>query len=232
MDTIVQTSPSYLTNPAHNARIRTALGLLRDALEGAVDLRKDVWEFAVSLRELREGGVTTTDLRWLVGMGYVRHALEGTKVNEIGRSFRPARNAAFGGRVCFVLTPEGVRFAEDRTRLAANGFLPARNDRTNLSPSSSRPRWDAMLRCLSYEGQVVKHFRHPALNQETILMALEEENWPPRIDDPLPPSGTLEPRMRLHDAIKALNRHQKHSLLSFRGDGTGCGVVWSVRERS
>ncbi len=197
--------------------------LLRDALEGADELRKDAWEFALDLRELRESGVTTTDLRWLVSMGFVRHAVERTGVMETFRSFRATRNIAFDDRVCFVLTAAGVQFADRLGRLAA-----APNKLTSLSSPPVRPHWDATLRRLSYDGRLVKHFRLPAANQQTILMALEEENWPPRIDDPLPPFRQVEPRVRLHDAIKSLNRNQVHALLSFRGDGTGCGVVWSV----
>jgi len=219
-------------NPARSARIHTALGMLRDALEGAGDLGRNAWDFAVNLRELRERGVTMTDLRWLVGMGYVRHALERTRANEICRSFRDTRNMAFGGRVCFVLTAQGMQFADELIhRDAAHDLLPTRNGRTYLSSPIIRPHWDTALRCLSYNGQIVKHFRLPAVNQETILTALEEESWPPRIDDPLPPAPALDPRMRLHDAIKGLNRKQTHPLLSFRGDGTGCGVVWTVMDR-
>lgn len=57
-------------------------------------------------------------------------------------------------------------------------------------------------------------------------MAFEEEGWPPRIDDPLPPLAQLDPRRRLHDTIKALNRKQKRALLRFMGDGSGEGIRW------
>src|SRR5947207_475841 len=33
---------------------------------------------------------------------------------------------------------------------------------------------------------LVKHFRRPAPNQYLILDVFQEENWPERIDDPLP----------------------------------------------
>jgi hypothetical protein len=39
---------------------------------------------------------------------------------------------------------------------------------------------------------VVKEFKLPAPNQETILTAFQEEGWPPRIDDPLPPVPQAE----------------------------------------
>ena len=38
---------------------------------------------------------------------------------------------------------------------------------------------------------------------------------PPRIDDPLPPSQNVDPKRRLHDTIKRLNRHQRSSSQHF-----------------
>jgi len=64
--------------------------------------------------------------------------------------------------------------------------------------------------------------------QEVILMAFEEEHWPPRIDDPLPVHPDLIPKRRLHDTIKSLNRNQKTCLIRFRGDGTGEGIRWEL----
>jgi hypothetical protein len=57
-------------------------------------------------------------------------------------------------------------------------------------------------------------------------MAFEEEGWPYRIDDPLPPKGETHPTTRLHDTIKWLNRNREHPLLRFLGDGTGEGLCW------
>ena len=77
-------------------------------------------------------------------------------------------------------------------------------------------------------GLVVKQFKLPAPNQETILAAFEEEDWPPRIDDPLPPKSNLAGKNRLHDTIKCLNRNHRKRLLRFNGDGTGEGVLWAA----
>jgi hypothetical protein len=89
-----------------------------------------------------------------------------------------------------------------------------------------RPRWDHQRRQLCMGAQLVKEFKLPSPNQETVLMAFEEESWPARIDDPLPPVAHLDPRRRLHDTIKALNRKQKRYLIRFRGDGSGEGIRW------
>jgi hypothetical protein len=75
---------------------------------------------------------------------------------------------------------------------------------------------------------LVKQFRLPALNQELILAAFEEEAWPPHIDDPLPNALGQDPKQRLHDTIKRLNRHQVNRLIRFRSDGTGSGIIWEL----
>jgi hypothetical protein len=64
-----------------------------------------------------------------------------------------------------------------------------------------------------------------------ILSVFDEENWPPRIDDPLPPSKRINTKQRLHDTIKSLNRNQKQRLVRFLGDGTGEGVRWELIEQ-
>jgi hypothetical protein len=91
---------------------------------------------------------------------------------------------------------------------------------------TERPKWDEQRRQLRVGRVLVKEFKLPSPNQETVLMAFEEEGWPPRIDDPLPPVAQLDPRRRLHDTIKALNRKQKRDLIRFRGDGSGEGIRW------
>ena len=91
------------------------------------------------------------------------------------------------------------------------------------------PRWDGSRHELRWGRSLVKVFKSPSSNQETMLMAFEEEGWPPRIDDPLSPHPHVDPKQRLHDAIKGLNRNQKNRLIRFMGDGTGEGIRWEPR---
>ena len=65
-------------------------------------------------------------------------------------------------------------------------------------------------------------------NQEAILAAFQEDGWPARIDDPLPPVAETDPKRRLSDTIKCLNRKQQNALVRFSGDGTGEGVLWDL----
>jgi hypothetical protein len=97
-------------------------------------------------------------------------------------------------------------------------------------PPRCLPHWDGEKRLLLWQERIVKSFRVPAPNQELILASLEEEGWPEQVDDLLPVAHAIDPKARLHDTIKGLNRNQVHGLLRFVGDGTGRRVGWRLRE--
>jgi hypothetical protein len=92
---------------------------------------------------------------------------------------------------------------------------------------NTTPVWDGARRELRLGAIVVKRFRQPAKNLETILAAFQEDAWPPRIDDPLPGGDNVDPRERLHNAVKRLNQ-QKVRLIRFQCDGTGQGILWEL----
>jgi hypothetical protein len=219
------------TAPSVFASCQLGLTLLLEAAKSAQELQRDVWDFAVEIHNLRSAGLTHTDLRWLVCNGYVEQAIEDTRPQAAQRTFRPARNLMLCKRSCFVLTPAGAALARGEGLAPRKRGTPAQAS----PPSEPRaaqpkiPRWDAARRELRWGAKLVKRFREPALNQELILAAFEEEGWPPRLDDPLPSSGETEPKERLHDTIKRLNRHQVNRLLRFRGDGSGTGILWELR---
>ena len=89
-----------------------------------------------------------------------------------------------------------------------------------------RPKWHDDRRELWLGPVLVKRFRFRSPNQEMLLTAFEEEQWPIRLDDPLPPVPNQTSKQRLHDAIKNLNRHHMTRVIRFAGDGTGEGVRW------
>lgn len=99
---------------------------------------------------------------------------------------------------------------------------------THALAPAAKPHWDPELRKLYLGNHLVKRFKWPAMNQEAVLCAFQEEGWPERIDDPLPPQPEQDPKRRLADTIKCLNRKQATRLLHFRGDGTGEGVIWEL----
>src|SRR5688572_13375378 len=96
-----------------------------------------------------------------------------------------------------------------------------------LPKLTDQPSYDPALRELWLGDQLVKRFRVPAANQELVLKVFEEEGWPRRIDDTLPPHG-IDSHERLHDTIKSLNKSQINRLIKFSGDGKGQGIIWSL----
>lgn len=89
-----------------------------------------------------------------------------------------------------------------------------------------KPHWNGECQELCLGELIIKRFKVPAPNQERILAVFEEEKWPRRVDDPLPPCPDLNAKRRLHDTIVTLNRHQENRLIRFSGDGRGQGVQW------
>jgi hypothetical protein len=219
--------------------------VLLEAVHYAEQTSGDCWEFAVELDQLTAMGLTCNDFRWLVRNGLVEHQREVTLEGDDGRAFRPTGDLTFSEGTCFILTDAGIAFAD--------GSCPADTAGTSRSSSSpdeenvsvvvnrnvsrngkdpkrepSVPTWDSERRELRINAVTVKQFKWMAANQETVLAAFEEEGWPARIDDPLPPQPDQDSKRRLSDTIKCLNRKQKNELIHFRGDGTGEGVTWEL----
>lgn len=208
------------------------LALLYRAYQYAESVGRQAWDFAVEIDRLRDIGLGDCDFRLWEVLKLTEHAQEVTRVEDDGREFRPVGNLSFPPRTCFILTAAGA----ERVRSEMGQQRPADSDRDlasdgNPSQPSPKPIWDTTERTLEFNGQLVKQFKWPAVNQETVLAAFEEEGWPARIDDPLPPQGNVNPKRRLHDTIKHLNKNQHRPLIHFRGDGTGEGVIWEVPRR-
>ncbi len=206
--------------------------LLLQAYEYAVDVDHDLWDFAVELTELRRVGLTKTDCRWLICKGWAELARELAPRPGGSRRFRREMGLAFSNRDCLVLSSKGVNVVRRQVRQRGTQLLGSDAALRATWTSRPAPRWDRHRRQLRVGGKLTKQFKLPSPNQERVLMAFEEESWPPRIDDPLPPSKKIDAKQRLHDTIKNLNRNQKHRLIRFMGDGTGQGVRWEFEEEA
>jgi hypothetical protein len=216
-----QSQPPVLP-AALDPRQAKALRLLQEAYRAALQACRKPWDFAIDLSELHAAEVTGTDMRSLLCAGLVMHAQEVHRFAGPTRSFRRLSSLTLPPGCCFVLTESGFNLVQAQAGLSQ----PA----AEVPPSGHPPHWDADLRELWWRGQLVKRFRTRAVSQETILLALEEECWPSRIDDPLPQAAGADSFQRLHDAVRGLNRNQCHALLVFRRDGTGRGVQWKARD--
>jgi hypothetical protein len=214
------------------ADLQAGLRKLLEAYRYATDVARDLWDFAVEIRALRAAGLTTSDLRWLICKGYVEHRVELHRPDDDQRRFRGASGLKFYKHSCFVLTPAGAKVAGQAPGPDAeqNHYQATPNHNQNGDGRAKPvvPEWDPIRHELKVGGEIVKQFKLPSPNQETILTVFQEEGWPLRIDDPLPQRPGVDPKERLHNTIRALNRHQRHRLLRIKGDGTGEGVLWEI----
>ncbi len=220
------------------------------AYEYARDADGNVWQFAIGLEILRALGLTPRDVDWLLSKGYVEQRIEVTRRGDRRRSFLPPDDYQVNESSSFVLTESGRQSAEEVLRrenqwhavsatigrnlgdgepsqVSAKPAAPG-SARSNIRTRVDSPCWNRETRELHVGKVLVKRFRVPAPNQEKVLDAFEEEGWPPRIDDPLPPVAKIAPRQRLRDTIKALNRNRKTTVLRFAGDGNAEGVQWRL----
>jgi hypothetical protein len=211
------------------SRIVRGLALLAEARKYALDLSRDEWDFAVEISSLREIGLNNNDLRWLLCRGSIEHATEIRRPKRNGRRFQHNAGLTFNERACFVLTVAGaelLRSLESVEFELVDRVHEGLRRNSEQGPSTATPNWNSQLREFRFADRIIKTFRLPSPNQQTVLTAFEEEAWPLRIDDPLPPDPAICPKRRLHDTIKSLNRNQHLRLVRFSGDGTGQGVCW------
>jgi hypothetical protein len=225
--------------------LSASLAMLFRAYQYSLETNSSRWQFAVEIDDLLRAGLSRSELRWLMATGLVIHACEILATSSRTRRFTGLGMHSFLRSSCFVLSDKAIEKLSapraEKPRLSILLRLPPGNHSpANHSPANSAqqipgaaglslPEWNCERRELRLRGFLIKQFRGPAANQEWIIKALHEETWPTRIDDPLPPISDKDSRRRLNDAIKNLNRHQAHELIVFRGDGTGCGVLWELR---
>ena len=221
-------------------QVGLGLLLLLESSAYARMLDEDPWEFSVEWPELRRLGLNCNEGRWLIHQGLVGHAREVTTLEDSRRRFVASTNLSLSERTCLILTEEGHalarRIAESSdaeidsvagTPVAVHlGRLGRRNG--DGAAALQLPTWDGERRQLRVGSRVVKEFKVPAMNQEIVLAVFEEEQWPPRIDDPLPWKSDIDPQRRLHDTINSLNRRQRHRLVHFSADGLAQGIRWEL----
>ncbi len=196
-------------------RCQAALEILLRAYTKAQLNQVSVWNFAVAIQDLRQVGLAEHDLHWLVRRDYAEHTTQMTGCDG-RRAFCPERRRRLTTQTCVVLTERGAAW------LHALGKDPCR--RQSVWPET--PIYDYITRELRVGALVVKCFRQPAASQELILLAFQEQGWPPAVDDPLSPKPGLSCKKHLHDTFQNLNRHQQHALIHFSGDGTGRRIGW------
>lgn len=117
----------------------------------------------------------------------------------------------------------GLPYDERRRLLEAAG---EKTHCTREPPNLGIPCWNRHRGQLLWKGrQIRRHvrcFASPS-NIELILNAFEQQNWPVRIEDPLPRGPDPQ---RLHQAVFTLNQTLK--AIRFHAREGGTAVSWSV----
>jgi len=178
---------------------------LLQAYESAQQLARDVWDFAVELRTLEQQGLTHANLRFLTAKGYLQHARRVSSRGAAKPKYEALGAARFTRRTCFVLTEAGLVLARAVCREAAatDPLRPA--DATNPVPAVG-PHYDSVRRILYYDGRVAKRLQREAPVEERLLLSCQAQKWKKLITDPLDQVPGTNPKKRLHDAVRNLNR--------------------------
>lgn len=206
-------SVSWDAEPATLAVLALLLGNYRCA--GM--LRCSPWKFAHGVAELRQAGLTPILMRQLADAGHI----------EYRRDLPPEWRSVNGSEGYLVLTPVGARSARERLLVVRDEPLTSDEERPIIV---ARPRWDGLVRELTLGRRLIKRFRRPAPNQEGILTAFEEKDWPLRIDDPLPWEQGVRPLVRLRETIKSLHHGQTQPIMRFFIEADGRGIRWKIIE--
>jgi hypothetical protein len=121
-----------------------------------------------------------------------------------------------------VLTAAGSRLLLDLIRLVGVLLLGEQ--------ALDSPVYDPDERALRWRGRRVKRLQREAPVQEVVLLAFQRQGWPRRIGDPLPDEPGLDPKERVRETVKGLNRGLKSGTIRFHADGTGRGLLWEAVE--
>jgi hypothetical protein len=210
--------------PSLTLAMRSALVLLLEAHDIALSLGLNKWDFALEIDAIKdEAGVNQNDLRFLICNGLAEHLVDRTRTGAKRRAFRQPRGLRLHTQSCFTLSDSGLSVAQKvlvHQRCSQNPrHVP------NGHPDEIVPFWDSQRRELRIGDILVKRFRQPARNQETILAVFQEDGWPPRIDNPIAGGDGQDAQDRLHASVRRLNL-QSRPLIRFQSDGTGEGILW------
>jgi hypothetical protein len=173
-------------------------------------------------------GLEAADKQTVSWMLYQAHVEQFRRVLSCHAGYERVESALLVDNGSFALTPDGEVFA-DAFLAGVFAAVPADCPLPVLQLGSLVPNYDGSTRTFNWGRNILKSYRQPSDNQEMVLCAAEELDWPAWFDDPLPSQAGRRSKVRLHDTIKALNRHQHPYLVHFRGDGTGTRAGWILR---
>ena len=234
----LSTSPNHTCGKDH----QSAVGLLRllqacpPSLAGA---DSSLGSTRTRLDTAEAGAMRGTETDWLIARGYALPAKSLQCAQQVKNHSCQTTEAGRPPDRSLLLTPAGAALGRYLTgclsvlrRLSPDAELFGRDPGTlvlsalGLCPELT-PHWENRTSDLWAGPVLVKSFSRCAPNQMALLDAFQDRHWPRRIADPLRcDRDEVDPKQRLHDTIKDLNRTLILRVLRFRGDGTGQGALW------
>jgi len=219
--------PAFLAS----GQFQSGFAILLEAADAAHDATPERWDFAVELPVVVTAGLSHTHLRWLILKGYALHGIERPARGKARRSVHRVKLLRFRRASCFILTDAGMKLARSvcKALTRPTSLIPAIGGTqlpATAGPHPEIPQWNADSRKLLFHGKVVLLLKRAAPNLRAILDAFEAIGWARIATVTLVRDGDSNPKTRLHNAINALNRHQRVPRIHFCGDGSGFGVEW------
>jgi hypothetical protein len=135
------------------------------------------------------------------------------------------------GRFHRVVAIEANRAAEHLTakQPAAGAKVDADRQQSEAEAQpgdTESPIWQSASRKLGFRDETIS-FKANATNAICVLSEFQRDGWPCEIDDPIPPSGDVDPKDRLRETAKYLRRKTGAMGLEFRPNGNGTGITWA-----
>ncbi len=206
-----------------------ALMLLKQALDDAEDVGKEVRQFAISKQQLIAVGAAESDLLWLITQRFVEHLRDVTADGQTQREFRAATAPALRDNSCFVLTHLGKVYIE------RNGLTSATRSTSGLKRSlpertpAKRIRWDTRRHELWVDGRLVKRFARAAPAQWAVLDTFESRGWQSPVEGGAFGSHERDRGQRLRELVAELNKRLERSLIEFRKDCVAQRITFDLR---
>ena len=73
----------------------------------AEECNRSPWEFAIEIKQLQRTGITTEEIRWLIGKHLVNHAEENSILGQATRTFQSPGGFRLSEKSCLILTKFG-----------------------------------------------------------------------------------------------------------------------------
>ncbi len=90
------------------------------------------------------------------------------------------------------------------------------------------PVYDSDNILLYWRGAVIKTWGREPTTQDAVLRAFEEQDWQDEILDPIPPDSEQDPKERLRETVKRLNKNLKPGTTRFFTTRSGTAVRWTA----